>query len=403
MATEVQLPDSYPMSCSGRSMGPLRAADQASERQRRALAKPLHTRRGPRPLALHIAHAEWAWRTEDPSRLAHFFHGIKAYRQHRYRRINNLPPAVWQAGTTLLRDYGPRDGWPLLVVPSLINRAYVLDLMPGASLLTFLRDGGIRPLLLDWSEPAGDDRRLSLDDYILGRLEPAFDWLLRETGKRPLILGYCMGGTLATALACMRAGDLAGLALLATPWDFHDGEPNVRRLASRHHTLSRYSGMVGSAPVDLLQSLFAAIDPMAVPRKFARFSLLQPTSAEATRFVAIEDWLNDGVPLAADLATSCFLNWYSDNAPARGQWKVAGFPVQPERLDLPAYLAIPTKDRIVPAGSALALASALPGAETIRPASGHVGMVAGRNARHELWTPLLAWLQRIAAMQKKPW
>lgn len=383
-------------------MDRLKALDRLSKKSHHGSVDTYRRRRGPRPLALHIAHAEWAWRTKNLPQLMQFYRGIKAYRQHRYQRTAAAAPAVWQCGTSLLRDYGPADGWPLLVVPSLINRAYVLDLMSGASLLNYVREHGIRPLLLDWAEPDRHDRSLSLDDYLLQRLGPAFDWLLQETAKRPLVLGYCMGGTLATALACMRPGDLAGLALLAAPWDFHSGRPATGHGTLPLHALAGMSGMSGSAPVDLLQTLFAAVDPMAIPRKFARFAMTSPTSTAATRFVAIEDWLNDGVPLGADLAARCWLDWYGNNIPARGRWKIDGVAIQPARLDLPTFLAIPTEDRIVPAASALALAKGLRNSEVIRPASGHVGMVAGRSARRELWSPLMTWLQRIAAMQKNP-
>ena len=43
------------------------------------------------------------------------------------------PPTLWSAGATRLLDYGPARRPPLLVVPSLINRAYILDLAPGAA------------------------------------------------------------------------------------------------------------------------------------------------------------------------------------------------------------------------------------------------------------------------------
>ncbi|MGI9434181.1 MAG: alpha/beta fold hydrolase [Geminicoccaceae bacterium] len=366
---------------------------------------------------MHVAQAEGAWRTEDPNKLTDFYRGIKAYRSHPYRRTMPERPTVWQRGSSRLSDYGPKEGWPLLVVPSLINRAYIVDLMPDASLLAFLSQGGIRPLLMDWGEPDLQDRQMSLDRYIVERLEPAVDWLLRETGRKPLVLGYCMGGTLAAALAARKMADLAGLALLAAPWDFWEGQRDFCNGQLRSddfkagsNIFSRLSSLTGSASVDQLQTLFAAIDLMAVPRKFARFARLDPTSAEAERFVAIEDWLNDGVPLGADLAMTCMLDWYADNAPALGQWTVAGRAVLPETIDLPAFLAIPARDRIVPAQSALALAAALPRAKIIRPASGHIGMVTGRRARPELFQPLLAWLQHvtamqteIVAMQKKSW
>ncbi len=125
-------------------------------------------------------------------------------------------------------------------------------------------------------------------------------------------------------------------------------------------------------------------------RKFARFAELDPRSAEALGFVAIEDWLNDGVALGAEVADECLRGWYGENRPARGGWRLAGDAVRPERIAVPCLVAIPTRDRIVPPASAAALAASLPGATLLRPNGGHVGMVAGGNARQELWTPLAA-------------
>lgn len=361
---------------------------------------PCDARLGPRPLALHMAHAELAWKTEAPSRLQDFLRGVRAYRDHPYRRIAPPMPSVWQLGASRLVDYGSDEGWPLLAVPSLVNRAYVLDLMPGAGLLSFLRDGGVRPFLLDWGVPEAEDRLLTLDDYIQSRMDAALDWIIKATGRKPLMLGYCMGGTLATALACRRSEDCAGLALLATPWDFQNDQPLAQHLLTGGELLSRASGLIGSMSVDQLQAMFALLDRMAVPNKFADFANLAPASDKARRFVAIEDWLNDSVPLGADLASTCLTDWYGQNAPALGNWKVGGEAVRPEKFDRPAFLAIPSHDRIVPAASALALAHALPKTSIIRPSGGHVGMVAGRHAKTRLWKPLLAWFQKIAAMQK---
>src|SRR3546814_15568197 len=48
--------------------------------------------------------------------------------------------------------------------------------------------------------------------------------------------------------------------------------------------------------VDVLQGFFWALDPFTALKKFTQFATLAPDSDAARRFVAMEDWLNDGVP-----------------------------------------------------------------------------------------------------------
>ncbi|MDE2007564.1 MAG: alpha/beta hydrolase, partial [Rhodospirillales bacterium] len=109
-------------------------------------------------------------------------------------------------------------------------------------------------------------------------------------------------------------------------------------------------------------------------------------------FVALEDWLNDGVPLAAPVARECLSGWYGANTPARGEWRIAGLAVDPARLACPAFVAVPARDRIVPPESAAPLARAIAGAQLHSPAAGHIGMAAGAGAERALWAPLAAWL-----------
>ena len=149
---------------------------------------------------------------------------------------------------------------------------------------------------------------------------------------------------------------------------------------------------LGAAPVDVLQLFFTSLDPTLAERKFRGFARVDAASDQARLFVALEDWANDGPPLAAAVARECLVDWYRCNLPGRGLWRVADTPVRPERLDLPLLVAVPGRDRIVPPDSALAVATACPAAACVRPPSGHVGMVVGNRAASGLWQPLADWL-----------
>jgi polyhydroxyalkanoate synthase len=329
-----------------------------------------------------------------------YFAGLDAYRRHPYRRCDAEAPVLWGEGTTRLLDYGRDTGSPaVLVVPSLINRFYVLDLLPELSFLGHLAERGLRPLVVDWDVPGWEEQDFDLTDYVTGRLEGAFDAALRVARGRIGVAGYCMGGLFALALALRRPDKTSCLALLATPWDFH----------AERAQLARFFGLIadwlpllcdeqGALSVDVIQSLFFLLDPFTAERKFTRFAALDPNGDEARAFVALEDWVNDGVPLAAAVAQDCVRSWYGENEPARTQWRIGGERVDPKLLRAPALVVVPSRDRIVPPSSAEPLARALGGATVLRPRLGHVGMMSAARAPDMLWNPIADWFRaRLAA------
>ena len=110
---------------------------------------------------------------EAGRRLQAFLAGIRAYRSHPYRREEPRAAVLQVQGSTRLLDYG--GGRPVLLVPSLINRAHILDLRPGASFCQWLRRHGLRPLLLDWGSPGEPERGFDLESYVERRLACAID------------------------------------------------------------------------------------------------------------------------------------------------------------------------------------------------------------------------------------
>src|SRR5205085_7987923 len=86
---------------------------------------------------------------------------------------------------------------PIVMVPSLINRHYVLDLLPGKSLVEWLVARGHDVFCLDWGTPEDEDRYRDFDDVdrAIGR---ALGRAVKLSGRpRAHLLGYCLGGTLA--------------------------------------------------------------------------------------------------------------------------------------------------------------------------------------------------------------
>lgn len=300
-------------------------------------------------------------------------------------------PGVWSEGTTrLLR--AEADGAPVIVIPSLVNRMDILDLAPKRSLLRTLQDRGLDTYVVDWDEPGLDELGFSIDHYV-DRLERIRDVVTERCGTSPSIIGYCMGGNLALALAHRDADRIARMALLATPWDFHAMPRSaIEMLEASMPTMRQLITGMKMLPVDVIQSMFSSRDPVGVIRKFRAFADLAGKSAAVTAFVELEDWLNDGVPLAGPVALECLQEWYVENRPMRGIWESGGEILDPAYIGLPTLVVVPEHDTIVPPSSAEPLASLLPQATLMRANAGHIGMVAGSKARKQLYEPLGDWI-----------
>ncbi|SFS01102.1 alpha/beta fold hydrolase [Sphingomonas jatrophae] len=332
------------------------------------------------PLFLDLVRSETA---ASPERLAAALAGLRAYQQaHRFAPPPPMP-VVAQAGRAMLRDYGGR-GRPAIFVPSLINAPTVLDLQPGTSLLRWLAESGIRPLLVEWGSPTADDAALDIAGHVEALLLPLIDAI----GRDAAVVGYCLGGTMALAAAARRP--VAGLTLIAAPWHFAGYPQEAREAQLVMWTAAKPTAeAIDLCPLEVFQAAFWQLDPARTVAKFERFGRLDPASDTAAGFVALEDWANDGPPLTRDAARQLVEGFIRDDQPGRGVWHVDGTPVDAAALTCPVLDIASTTDRIVPRATAASLGTPL------RLALGHVGMIVGGRARTALWEPLRAWLAAL--------
>lgn len=307
----------------------------------------------------------------------------------RYQEAERAPPrapmpALAERLGASLRDYGG-EGPPVLLVPSLINPPSILDL-EGKSLLRWLAQQKVRPLLLDWGWDVGARAGLSVADHVTDILLP----LLDAVGEESALVGYCLGGTMAFAAAALHP--VRGVAAIAAPWHFSGFPDEARaRLTALWQSAQPTAEQLDLLPMEALQSAFWALDPARTVRKFEAFAAMDAASEEARRFVILEDWANDGPPLPLAAARELFESFFRDDDTGRSGWRVGGTTVDPRTLPCPVLDIVSTSDRIVPAASAAGVG------ERLELASGHVGMVIGGRAEAALWTPLAGWLSRIAA------
>jgi len=279
----------------------------------------------------------------------------------------------------------------------MINRAFVMDLTLRQSRMRWLARNGFRPFLFDWGDPGPGEAHFRIGDYLEHRLRPGFAAVSRACGgARINLVGYCMGGPIALALAATAPEGTGRVATLGTPWDFthfpeHDKFRENRKALEA--SLMTMAALFGTIPPQVVQSFFAMRDLEAGARKFRRFATGDPMDKAARRFVAIEDWLNDGIAMPLPVTLECFTEWLVDNALINGTWNIGGRILDLGMIDAPVMVVAGMKDRVVPPSSALPLADAIGAARVLQPVTGHLGVVLGTMADEEIWTPMRDFLR----------
>jgi len=331
--------------------------------------------RAPRPLPLFLEMIREAG-TKDPALARAALAGLRAYEQAERVPRPEPKPVVARVGATSLRGHGG-EGPPALLIPSLINPPRVLDLDANVSLTAAIAAMGRQALLLDWG-PA--DARSPLD--VAGHVSQLLVPLLSKLEQPPALIGYCLGGTMAIAAA--NCASVERVITLAAPWDFSGYDPASREALARLWLQSRASAQsLGALPMEVLQAAFWSLDPARTVRKFAEFGRLNPASAEARRFVQLEDWANEGEPLPYPAARELIEDLFGANATGTGEWRIDG-KIIADRLDAPLLNITADHDVIAPASSA-------PAGERIGLPAGHVGMIVG-SARAQLHEALAGFL-----------
>ncbi len=293
---------------------------------------------------------------------------------------------------SLLRfESARRVGLPVLLVPSLINRWYVLDLHAGGSVVEALCAAGLEVFCLDWGAPGDEDRYLEWDE-VIARLQRAMRRVRRETGERRIVLaGYCMGATLA-AIAAALDPEVAGLVNLAGPIDFSRGGRLAAMVDPRWFDPAAVAE-AGNVSPEQMQSGFLALRPTQALAKWLRAFDTADGDARA-RAGALDGWASDNVAFPGAAYRRYIGDLYQRNELVRGQHRVLGRRVDLGAIRCPVLTVTADRDAICPPEAALALHDRVASADVtaLSIGGGHVGAVVGKNARAELYPRLAAWL-----------
>jgi len=304
---------------------------------------------------------------------------------------------VLEDGTASLyrfRSTSP-TGLPVLLVPSMINRWYVMDLRPGVSLANALVEEGLDTWLLDWGIPEDEDRYRTWADGV-DRIARMVRRTKRETGAdKVILLGYCMGGTMSSTYAALHSDELAGLINMAGPIDFsHAGL--LGTLVHRAHFDPEALTAAGNLPAEMMQSGFVALRPTTQISKWVALADRGTNPSFREGFSALETWANDNIPFPGASYVTYIRELYQDNQLVKGEFRVRGRLADLSKITCPVLTITASRDNICPPPAATAL-NDLVGAEdveSIEVPGGHVGMTIGSKAPKRLYPAIAEWIHR---------
>ncbi len=279
---------------------------------------------------------------------------------------------------------------PVLLVPSLINRWYVLDLRPGASVVDALLRGGLDTFCLDWGIPHGEDRFLRWDD-VMARLRRAVRRIQRETGSKTVsVLGYCMGGTLTSIYTALWPETVSRLVNLAGPIDFSQAGRLGEMVKPQWFDPDAICA-AGNVSAAQMQAGFSALRPtLTLAKLVGALDRVRPGTDDWEAFWALEWWAADNISFPAAAYRTYIRELYQENRLVAGTHRVLGRTVNLSSITCPVLTVVATRDEICPPKAALALDRS----EVVSIPGGHVGAVVGNKARTMLYPALVDFFTR---------
>ena len=277
---------------------------------------------------------------------------------------------------------------PLVMVPPCINKFYILDLQPDASLVAHAIGAGNTVFMVSWRNVGPAQGHLTWDDYVEKGVLEALAVARTISGADEVnALGFCVGGTLLGAALAVLAqrgeARVASATFLASMHDFSEAGQlglfiDEASVAAREAAIGRGGILPGSDLAFVFSSLRA--NDLVWPYVVNNYLMGGRPPAFDLLF-----WNADSTNLPGPMYCYYVRNMYLENRLREpGALTNCGVPVDLSKVQMPLFFVATREDHIVPWRSAYRSVH-LMGADDktfVLGASGHIAGVVNPPAKN---------------------
>jgi polyhydroxyalkanoate synthase subunit PhaC len=305
---------------------------------------------------------------------------------------------VWRAGRSELWRYRSDHigvSPPLLIVYSLFNRSYILDLLPGNSVVERLLDAGFDVYLLDWGVPDERDADNRFEDYVDDYLPLAVERVRRVSGTEQVnLLGYCFGGVLSLLYAAHHLdAPVRSLTILTTPADFQRLGPLGDILGAID--IDTVQDVDGNVPAEVILQGFRSLRPTAEITQYVDLWERLWSDEYVAAYQAMTGWAAEQVPLPAGVARQ-LAQMVHENPMMTDRLVVGGDRVHLSAITVPFLHVLAKRDHIIPEASSAPLIGLVgsPDKHELCLDAGHVGLLVGKTAARTTLPTIIDFLKQ---------
>jgi len=289
---------------------------------------------------------------------------------------------------------------PLLIVHSLVSKSTILDLLPGSSMIGFLLSEGFDVFLLDWVPADAADAQNTLETYVDGYVPDAVRAAADEAGADELtVIGYCFGAVLALLLAAGHPElPIRNLVALTCPCDYREMGFMSRMFMPGRLDPDDVIDDTGLVPAAVMDEGFQSLKP--TDRVVQQVTLWENLWNDRwlEGYLAINRWARDQVAFPGATFRQTVDLLIRRNGLLEGVVPLGRRDVRLADIACPFLNVYCEQDTIVRAASSKPLVGLVGSddATELVLQSGHIGLVAGRQAK-EAQPQIAEWIRARSA------